>query len=344
MNIRGITMNWFWTCVTAGLLAPLAAQAAADTPDTIDQALAQESAHAAASTDPGHACDLAYRALPQGTILDLLDPEAPAERRGSALEAYERLATIKECPEFAYTLGQLYRHGPDLPGNPLPQDVPRARELIRPMAEEAGYIGAFADLAEMEMRHANAREAMLWTQVYLYLVQEVRMEGADAAERHYQRSAYNGNLLTRVELIWNWSKPLLPRKLKAADFNAYLDAHGDLLQRVRAYDQGSAHRRASAQNIGIATRNDPGRCYVRDLERLGAASGAWIVEILPSGDIGRVVLENFVPNAKVTDALRECLLAYEFAPPGGNAPVTFRYASVMGSGEGAAFSRPRRRR
>ena len=288
-------------------------------------------------------CEREYEALPYGTILDLLDPEAPPERRAAALEAYQRLATITECPEFAYTLGQLYRHGPDLPGNPLPQDVERARELIRPMAEQAGYISAFADLAEMEMRHANAREAMKWTQVYLHLVQRVRMEDADPDERHYQRSAYNGHLLARSELIWRWARPVLRRKQKDEDFNGYLAGHGDIVERVRAYEQGYSHRRRSAQNLGVRVTNDPGTCYISDLDRLGSASAAWIVEVLPSGGKGRIVLENFVPNAKVTEEMKACLLRLEFAPFGGTTPVTFRYSAVMGSGEGASFSRPRRR-
>ncbi|MGY1458620.1 MULTISPECIES: hypothetical protein [unclassified Luteimonas] len=327
-----------WIGLIAGMLIPLAGLAAEDPVEAIVAADAANPVEAVA----GAICEREYQALPYGTILDLLDPEAPAERRASALETYERLATIKECPEFAYTLGQLYRHGHDLPGNPLAQDVPRARELIRPMAEEAGYIGAFADLAEMEMRHANAREAMLWTQVYLYLVQEVMLEGADAAERHYQRSAYNGNLLTRVELIWNWSKPSLPRKLKREDFHAYLATQPHLLQRVRANGKGSTHRRASAQNIGVTTTNDPGKCYVRDLDRLGAASAAWIVEVLPTGETGRIVLENFVPNASIAHEIRKCLQQYAFAPHGGTVPVTFRFSSVMGSREGASINRRRR--
>lgn len=327
-----------WIGVIAGMLVPLAGLAAGDPVDAISAKDVGNAAEAA-----GAICEREYQALPYGSILDLLDPEAAPERRASALEAYERLATIRECPEFAYTLGQLYRHGSDLPGNPLAQDVPRARELIRPMAEEAGYIGAFADLAEMEMRHANARQAMIWTQVYLYLVREVLMQDADADQRHFQRSAYNGNLLTRVELIWNWTRPVLSRKLKGEDFRAYLATQPQLLQRVRAYEAGSAQRRASAQNLGVRTTNDPGTCYLIDLDRLGAASAAWIVEVLPSGETGRTVLENFVPNAKVADEIRTCLQRHAFAPHGGTEPVTFRYSSVMGSGEGASIRRLRRR-
>lgn len=332
-------MKATWIGVIAGMLIPLAGQAAED------PARARE---AVAVADPVAAvadaiCEREYQALPYGTILDLLDPEAPPERRASALEAYQRLAAMKECPEFAYTLGQLYRHGPDLPGNPLPQDVPRARELIRPMAEQAGYLNAFADLAEMEMRHANARETMMWTQVYLHLVQRVRMDDADPDERHYQRSAYNGHLLARAELIWRWARPVLRRKMKEEDFNAYLAGHGDIVERVRAYEQGYSHRRHSAQNPGVRVTNDPGTCYISDIDRLGSASAAWIVEVLPSGEKGRIVLENFVPNAKVTEELKACLLRLEFAPFGGTTPVTFRYAAVMGSGEGASMRRQRRR-
>lgn len=330
---KGNPMKLDWPGAIAAVTIALAALAAAPA------SRAQHPVNAVVDS----ICEREYQALPYGTILDLLDPAARPELRAAALEAWQRLATIHECPEFAYTLGQLYRHGPDLPGNPLPQDVPRARELIRPMAEQAGYLNAFADLAEMEMRHANARETMMWTQVYLYLVQQVRMEDADPDERHYQRSAYNGHLLARAELIWRWARPVLRRKVKEDDFNAYLAAHPDIVERVRAYEQGRVHRRSSAQNPGVRVAHDPGACWVSDLDRLGSASAAWIVEVLPSGAKGRIVLENFVPNARVTEELKACLLRLEFAPFGGTTPVTFRYSAVMGSGEGASIRRPRRR-
>ena len=328
-------MKWRWTGLSLALTAPFFCLA--QTP---------EAAHATPppAPDPAVSCNAAYAALPYGTILDLLDPDAPTDRRAAALEAYQRLSTMEECPEFAYTLGQLYRHGPDLPGNPLPQDVPRARELIRPMAE-AGYLNAFADLAEMEMRHANSRETMKWTQVYLHFMQTVKLEHADADQRQYQRSAYNGNLLARAALIWKWPVPALPRRLVREDLDADLaGGNGDrIAQRMRERSQGRHLRPSAQEGVPVRMANDPGTCYVRQVARIGAASAAWIVEVLPSGETGRVVLENFVPNPEVTEVMKQCLLRVRFAPFEGTEPVTFRYPMVMGSNEGASLRRSRRR-
>lgn len=298
-----------------------------------------------AEADPvsGNTCEVAYAALPPGTILDLLDPAAPGERRQAALAAYQNLATLRDCPEFGYTLGQLYRHGEYLPGNLLAQDIEKARTLILPMAE-SGYLPAFADLAEMEMRHANAREAMKWTQVYLHFVDEVLAPDLDPDDAHYQYSAYNGNLLNRVELIWRYARPFLPRKLVKEDLNAYLEAHGrDVGERMRERRHG-LHLRTSAQDGGpvrITSRADT--CYVNAIDRIGAASATWIVEVLPSGRPGRVMLENFVPKAEVADAMRACLDRYVFQPFEGQAPATIRIPMTMGSTEGAAISRKRRK-
>lgn len=332
-------------CLLACLLAPLAALATAGAAPAEEPPATQESTHALASAPPEQSCSQAYGALPQGTILDLLDPEAPAGRRASALEAYRHLATMKECPEFGYTLGQLYRHGPDLPGNPLPQDVPRARELIRPMAED-GYLPAFADLAEMEMRHANARETMQWTQIYLYFVANVE-DGyiEDSDDRHYHRSAYNANLLARAEIVWKWPVRALPRRLIREDLQAYLAEHGAHVTRRMRERMDGMHRRRSAQDASPArVVNDPGTCYVRLGDRIGAASAAWIVEILPSGETGRIVLENFVPNVAITESMKQCLTRMQFSSFEGDAPVTVRQSMVLGSAEGATIRRGGRRR
>lgn len=317
-------MGWHWIWLSIGLAAPMVAAGAED-------ALAID------------ACNEAYEALPHGTILDLLDPDAPGDRRASALEAYERLAAIERCPEFGYTLGQLYRHGPYLPGNLVPQDLPKARVLIRAMAED-GYLPAYADLAEMEMRHANAREAMKWTQAYLYFTKTVRQDYVgDNRELKFQRSAYNGNLLARVETIWRWTVPRLSSQWKRDDLKEYLAEHGaTVAARMREREEGM-RLRASAQDFGLVrVAEEPDRCYVK-LDGIGAASAAWIVEVLPSGDTGRVVLENFVPKAEVAEELKSCLLQRRFAAFDDDQSATVRFQIVAGSTEGASFSWPRRR-
>lgn len=317
-------MQWHLTLFLTILLAPL-------------ECLATERV-------PASTCEEAYAALPHGTILDLLDPDAPEDRRSAALSAYQRLAGMQACPEFGYTLGQLYRHGPYLPGNPLPQDVDRAAGLIRPMAED-GYLQAFADLAEMYMRHAQPREAMKWTQVYLHFslkLQAAFPGGGDAVQ--YNRSAYNGNLLARTETIWkHLAQPPLPRRLVKEDLNAYLDEHQtEVFARMLERRQG-LRGLTSAQEGGPAwLANDPGECYLME-RKYGAGSAAWIVEVLPSGSTGRIVLENFVPSPALADELRTCLSRYEFAAFDDTRSATVRISMVFGSPEGASIRRGRRR-
>ncbi len=301
-------------------------------------------AHALDQIEAGNTCDAAFAALPHGTILDLLDPQAPADRRAAALVAYQRLAQMKECPEFGYTLGQLYRHGEYLPGNPLPQDVAKARELILPMAE-SGYLPAYADLAEMEMRHANTREAMKWTQVYLYFVDHVFVAGTkDADAAQYERSAYNANLLGRVEFLWNHVPPSLPQRLVNEDLNAYLHDHGDDVERRMRERQSGLHLRASAQDslLPYTISGSTNSWYHNLLDDLSAASASWIVEVMPSGQIGRVVLENFVPNEAVTRQMKSVLARYKFAPLDEQLSKTVRISVVVGNTESRELNRRRR--
>lgn len=318
-------MRFFPACLLIAALIPF-------------HVVAQESAGAAAG---GASCDAAYLALPHGTILDLLDPEAPADRRTQALSAYQRLASMKECPEFAYTLGQMYRHGPYLPGNPLPQDFDKARELILPMAE-AGYLPAFADLAEMEMRQAHVREAMKWTQVYLYFVDAVLVKySKDTDDRLFERSAYNAHLLSRVSFLWRHFPPKLPDRVIKEDLNAYLSAHeASVTQRMREQFEGR-HRGASTQNGGPGYTVS-GSEYIKLPGDLSAAAGSWIVEVQPSGQIGRVVLENLVPNIAVAEKIRQYMLRrYRFVPFDGAESRTTRVSIVVGSREGERIKRNR---
>lgn len=282
-------------------------------------------------------CDAVHATLPGGGILDLLDPQAPAELRRSILEQYERLATAQACPEFAYTLGQLYRHGAELPGNLVEQDIARARELIQPMAE-AGYLQAYADMAEMVQRHGEPREAMLRTQVYLHLVRAGYLPLLDPDKASFMRAAYNGHLLARAEVLWRWQKPAAPRKRVNEDLSDWLAAHPDAAGRVRDYLAGGLDR-ASFQLGTVRVLSGIEDCRLLLDRKIGAATATWIVEVLPSGGIGRTVLENFVPRAEFAEGLRPCLDQLRFDPPGGERPRAVRINLYYGSPEGARLRR-----
>lgn len=314
--------NWLLACVIA--IAPslaCAQETGADTPPMVDP------------------CAEADASMPQGARLDLFDPDAPADRRQAALAAYQRVATLEACPHFGYALGLLYRHGPYLPGNLLPQDLPKARALIEPMAI-AGDLTAFADMAEMEMRHANAREAMLWTQLYLHYVKTVARDFArDADHRRFMDSAYNSNLLARTEMVWSWARPKLSRDLIREDLNAWLAAHRGVAARMRERMRDSHARVSGGGAPGLTVKSTPDSCYVTLPSGIGAISATWLLEVLPSGEVGRVVLENFVPKAGLAWQMRHCLADYQFNPFPGTEPQTARVPMVVGSPEGRSLRR-----
>lgn len=321
MARNGYHMKWRWI----PLFAILALSA---------ECIAEERA------DDSVNCSEAYESIPHGTLLDLLDPDAPGDRRAKAVQEYQRLSAIRECPEFGYTLGQLYRQGPNMPGNPLPQDIPKARELIRAMAE-AGYLLAYADLAEMEMVHGEYRESMKWTQVYLSLTRDLQQPlMKDGDDIQFSRSAYNGHLLTRAEVVWKWMKPVLPRRLISEDLSAYLGQHMQIAERVREQQQEAFGR---AYRLGVGSprmKRNPDECRLRIEDRIGAATASYIVEVLPSGKVGRTVLENFVPSAVAAERLKEeCLSKYEYAPLDNEQPTTVRISLMFGSSEGASIRR-----
>ncbi|NCT72379.1 MAG: hypothetical protein GXC75_15670 [Xanthomonadaceae bacterium] len=280
-------------------------------------------------------CAAAAAAMPAGAILDLLDPEAPDDRRQRARAAYELAAESAACPEFGYTVGLLHRFGPDLPGNLLPRDLPKARVLIRRMAE-AGYLQAYADLAEMEMVHGRYRESMKWTQVYLYFVKNIKMpQMRNGDDIQFDRAAYNGHLLNRAEVVWRWQKPAVPRRHVNQDLTAYLAEHetrvGALIaEGARGYaDLGPGPRRVE----------DPGRCYLKALDRVGAATASYVVEVQHSGQVSRIIAENFVPNMETADFLKTCVRRYRFAAFDGTRPRLTRVSMTYGSSEGASLRR-----
>lgn len=274
-------------------------------------------------------CDEAQGDGHENSILDLLDPDAPTGRRAQALEGYQRASAIAHCTEYGYTLGQLYRHGPDLPGNMVPRDTAKARELLVASAE-AGLMDAYASLAEMALLDGDAREAMKWTQVYLYFVKNVQKSFMDTESVRFYSAGYNGDLLMRVERAWRGAQPKLNRKVIAEDLSGYIKQHKEqVATRVRENMAESNEALVAGLDDGLRLKS-VGTCPPMSLAGIGGATVVYIVEVLPSGEIGRVLPESFSPTPAVVKKLAHCARVSEFEPFDGEEPRTVRIPVAYG--------------
>lgn len=278
-------------------------------------------------------CAEAYGPGYQSSTLDLLDAGTPADRRAAALEGYLRLSALPHCMTDIHTLGQAYRHGPELPGNLVPQDTARARELLLQVAE-AGRLSVYADLAEMALRQGDAREAMQWTQVYLYFVKNVEKEFLDKEDARFTSAGYNGNLLLRAERAWRKTRPRLDRKLIEADLSDYVQQSGrEVRDRIRT-DFTERRERVSEEAGSEVRARSAGRCEPEGMRGIDAAAVVYIVEVLPSGEIGRVLPESFFPDPVAAEKLAHCVHTYAFEPFEGEQPRTVRIPVVFGYAPG----------
>ncbi|GAB3090722.1 hypothetical protein [Lysobacter terrae] len=274
-----------------------------------------------AYADPAPSCDddsNSYR------LFDLLDPEAAPEVR------QEQLHLLKErvhCPDAARSLGLLYRHGADLPGNPVERDDTQAHELLLRSAQ-LGNLLTFADLAEMALRNGQAREAMKWTQVYLYLLRH--RAAYDRTDDSFERSGYNADLLVRADREWRAARPRLDRALISADLNEYLKGESGVA--ILAAIDATDARAVKASSRGPAADEPRIRAVHLCSGVISRTAGyaSYLVQIMPDGSVGRVVLENFSPTPKIGAALRSCASVYEYYPHAQKAPMEVRIPVFFG--------------
>jgi|GEM_PF-1811931 len=261
-------------------------------------------------------CEMIGADITNSMKVDLIDPAAPQATRQKALDAYLALVDNVQCPEYGYSIGLLYRFGDELPGNLLPKDVQKARELLLRYAED-GNLVAYADLAEMALKDGNAREAMRWTQVYLYFVgtTDKQFKEGDA----FHRSGYNGDLLKRANEAWVRQRPSLSRDSIRADLTSYLQSHKEQTLR-RSADQGEQKKRIPEDAL-LSVKPGHGTCDV-DLGRVGGAYVKYVIEVQPDGRPSRIVIQDFAPRIEAAKKLMQCLKAYEFESfPGTEARV-----------------------
>lgn len=260
-------------------------------------------------------CSLLPTSADTNPFVDLIDPAAPADRRAAVLEGFQRASALPHCTEQMYTLGQLYRHGPELPGNLLPQDTARARELLLGSAED-GYMSAYADLAEMALAEGDAREAMKWTQVYLYFVKNVEKIYMNKESVQFYSAGYNGDLLLRAERAWRKARPRLDRALINKDLSGYVTHYRDeVATRIHSRIRKRKTREEPASAPPGELRGKlVGTCKPSGMKGINAARVVYLVEVLPSGEIHRAVAESFAGDPAVVEKLAHCARIHEYQP------------------------------
>ncbi|HEV8694146.1 MAG TPA: hypothetical protein VGQ93_08200 [Lysobacter sp.] len=261
-------------------------------------------------------------------VIDAYDPGADTAKRQQAVEWL--IAGASLCPTSVYPLGQLYRHGSELPGNLLAKNVQKAQELILASAED-GYLFAYADLAEMALNEKQPREAMKWTQVYLYFLTR-HSDRFDRGSGSFDRSGYNAELLARATVAGEAAKPRLSRKLIRADLADYLQSReaavaAKLLEREEKRMASTSSAASASDKLRI--KGGKGACFANPTS-LATGYATYLLEVQPSGVVSRVVLENFSPDLRIDEALRRCVEVYQFDAFAGDQPQVIRIPAVYG--------------
>lgn len=259
------------------------------------------------------------------STIDILDEDVPAATKAVDLDVVKRLASEPRCLSEQYLLGLLHRHGPDLPGNPIPKNAAEARGLIEGYALE-GNLQGFADLAELALEQEQAREAMQWTQVYLYLVTR---HGGTLED--FDRSGYNADLLQRAQVAWRKAKlPSEPEAINAM-LNAYLQPRkAELAARFSAKQQEieqSDDESTGGEELRIKPMRRERRTF-SGLEKPGYA--VYLLEVQPDGKVSRIVLETFAPSPEHGSYLRRFIEDASFYPFAGDAPQIARIPVQQG--------------
>jgi hypothetical protein len=238
-------------------------------------------------------------------VVDVLDPALDATRKSQPLQAMQALASAG-CGDAAWVLGNMHRFGPELPGTPLPKDVSSAKEFLA-QAGLAGMEAAYRDQAELALAQENARDAMLWTQVLLWLKEP------EAGTGHRTAHGYDADLLKRVTRAWR-ADGLDNAQIKTL-LSTYVTEHGDELLAAR---RSLAERTRNRPRLALAKapRVHPGN--------IGRLSGyvMFRMEAKPSGEVTRVVIESYGPSAEVVDRLRPLVKTVRLMPFAGTETVT----------------------
>lgn len=258
--------------------------------------------------------------------IDAFDPDLDAETRLAAVERLQQAAANPDCSSAHYLLGMLYRHGPDLPGNPLSREPSRARELIW-RAARSGYVMGYAVLAEFALEEGDAQEAMRWTQGYL---REVRRRGQSDA---FDMQGYNANLLVRAAKALRQARLSTRNEALDAALREFLEQE----RQARAEDLAASSALADAPKAkgGADVAEDELRVKRRpedgtEIRMKSAGHAEYLLEVQPDGRVSRIVVQSFMPTWEHAVLLRPLVEGFEFHPHGGDEPEVARVPVTLG--------------
>ena len=272
--------------------------------------------------------------------IDIFDPELDPALKAKLLKDVEALAK-DGCLYDQYVWGTLLRFGKDLPGNLLDKDVQKAAPLIEAYAKN-GYLIAYSDLAEMALASDDARNAMLWTQVYLYFV----TRHADKPLTHFDRRGYNADLLSRAMVAWRNAK------FKKSQIEPMLDEY--LARHETAILKGLQDSRSNLPTSHpTSSQNKPGsdveeapalqvkaRPKVINTHLVMSPSYAvFLLEVQPSGAVSRVVAESFAPSPEAARKLRPMIMGITFEPFKWHEPQVVSVPVMYGYADGPSLKK-----
>lgn len=248
----------------------------------------------AAPDDPRHAPGQA-----QWYVVDLLDPEHPAEQRQRLLENLYQEAESGD-PQAAILLGHLYFLGPQHPSGLLDR-LPDLAERYFRMALDAGDPAALTALAEVALARGNPGEALVWVQAHLVFQEHIGKPDGQAS--------YAVALLARAQ---RGGRRAIGRDTLVERVQAIMDSHG---ARMLAHDDNRT--RTTLTGMAWTPGAVPPECsvYEHDADRLtlrrstrsrltsrfAGGFAHYLASISPQGEIVDLVMVSSMPNAAFAD-------------------------------------------
>jgi hypothetical protein len=196
----------------------------------------------------------------------------------------------------------------------FPETSPAQKALLA-QAGLAGVDAAYRDLAELALVDGDARDAMSWTQVWLWL------ESRDARATRKGAHGFDADLLGRVTRAWRSAG--LDNSLIQPTLATYVEAHGAELLAARRRLTASA---AAHPRLTVAKRP---RIHFGEIGRLSGYA-MFRVEAKPTGEVTRIVVESYGPTAEVVDRLRPLVKDLRLMPFDATEPRTGTFPVVAG--------------